>query len=96
MKKEINTFADYMEDESRVSQYEKEQINFHAMLITKIIEAREQKGWSQRDLAAQCGVKQPVIARMERMKTSPQIDTLFKILEPLGYTLSITPISKNN
>ena len=94
MKKEINTFADYMADETRVSAAEREQINFQVALIGKMIEAREEKGLSQRELAELSGVKQPAIARMESMKSTPQIDTLFKILAPLGYTLSITPISK--
>ena len=35
------------------------------------------------------GVKQSAIARLESMKSTPQIDTLFKILKPLGYTLTI-------
>lgn len=94
MKKEINTFAEYMEDETRVSEAEREQINFQVALIGKMIEAREEKGLSQRELAELSGVKQPAIARMESMKATPQIDTLFKILAPLGYTLSITPIAK--
>lgn len=94
MKKEINTFAEYMADETRVSDAEREQINFQVALIGKMIEAREEKGLSQRELAELSGVKQPAIARVENMKSTPQIDTLFKILAPLGYTLSITPISK--
>ena len=61
-------------------------------LIGKMIEAREKKGYSQRELAELSGVKQPAIARMESLKSTPQIDTLLKILAPLGYTLSITPI----
>ena len=96
MKKEINTLADYMADETRVSQVEREQINFQVALIGKMIEAREKKGISQRELAKLSGVKQPAIARLESMKSTPQIDTLFKILAPLGYTLSITPIVKKN
>ena len=96
MKKEINTLADYMADETRVSQVEREQINFQVALIGKMIEAREKKGISQRELAKLSGVKQPAIARLESMKSTPQIDTLFKILAPLGYTLSITPIAKRN
>ena len=94
MKKEINTFADYMADKERVSEAEREQINFHVDLIGKMIKAREEKGLSQRELAELSGVKQPAIARVESMRTTPQIDTLFKILIPLGYTLTITPISK--
>ena len=71
---------------------EKEKINFEVELIGKIIEAREAKGLSQRDLANLSGVKQPAIARLESMKTTPQIDTLFKLLNPLGYTISVVPI----
>ncbi len=94
--KDIVTFADYMADETRVSAAEREQINFEVELIGKMIEAREKKGLSQRDLAELSGVKQPAIARLESMKATPQIDTLLKILAPLGYTLSITPIKKEN
>ena len=92
MSKEIKTFADYMNDETRVSPALKEKINFEVELIGKIIEAREAKGLSQRDLAALSGVKQPAIARLESMKSTPQIDTLFKLLNPLGYTISVVPI----
>ena len=90
--KEINTFADYMADESRVTPEERRKIDFEVELIGKMIEAREMKGYSQRELAELSGVKQPAIARMESLKSTPQIDTLLKILAPLGYTLSITPI----
>ena len=90
--KEINTFADYMADESRVTPEERRKIDFEVELIGKMIEAREKKGYSQRELAELSGVKQPAIARMESLRSTPQIDTLLKILAPLGYTLSITPI----
>ena len=90
--KEINTFADYMADECRVTPEERRKIDFEVELIGKMIEAREKKGYSQRELAELSGVKQPAIARMESLKSTPQIDTLLKILAPLGYTLSITPI----
>ena len=95
MNKEIKTLADYLADTSRVSEAEREQISFQVALIGKMIEAREKKGISQRELAEMCGVKQPAIARVESLKSTPRIDTLFKILAPLGYTLSITPITKN-
>ena len=86
------TFDEMFNDDKIVSPEEREQINFQVSLIGKMIEAREKKGLSQRDLAELSGVKQPAIARLESMKSTPQIDTLLKILAPLGYTLSITPI----
>lgn len=93
-KKVIETYSDYVNDETRVCPEERERINFEVSLIGKMIEAREQKGLSQRELARISGVKQPAIARMESMKVTPQIDTLFKILPPLGYTLEIVPLAQ--
>ena len=61
----------------------------------EMIEAREAKGLSQRALAKLSGVKQPAIARMESMKSTPQINTLIKVLIPLGYTLEIVPLNQS-
>jgi ribosome-binding protein aMBF1 (putative translation factor) len=90
--KVIDTFSDYMNDDERVSPVERERINFEIALIGKMIEAREAKGLSQRELSEISGVKQPAIARLEGMKATPQIDTLFKVLHPLGYTIEIVPL----
>ena len=92
-KKVIDTFSDYINDETRVSVAERERINFEISLIGRMIEAREEKGLSQRELAEISGVKQPAIARLEGMKATPQIDTLFKVLLPLGYTIKIVPLN---
>ena len=90
--KKIETFSDYINDETRVSPADRERINFEIAIIGKMIEARDEKGLSQRELAAMSGVKQPAIARLESMKATPKIDTLFKVLYPLGYTIEIVPI----
>ena len=90
----INTITDYMNDETRVNPAERERIHFEVALIGKMIEAREKKGLSQRDLAEISGIKQPAIARLESMKSTPQIDTLFKLLLPLGYTIEIVPLKR--
>ncbi len=89
---QFRTFSDYMNDEAKVPPAEKNRIEFEAELIGKLIEAREEKGLSQRGLAELSGMKQPQIARLESMKSTPQLDTLFKVLTPLGYTLSIIPM----
>ena len=62
-----------------------------AMMI-ELANARAEKGISQKKLEELSGVKQPIIARMERGITSPQIDTFLKVLAPLGKTLAIVPI----
>ncbi|MCM1298127.1 MAG: helix-turn-helix transcriptional regulator [Firmicutes bacterium] len=58
-------------------------------LIGELIKAREEKGISQKKLEELSGVKQPVIARMEKGSSSPQIKTVLKVLAPLGKTLRI-------
>lgn len=63
-------------------------------LLRTMVSIREEQGLSQADLAAKCNVKQPVIARMEKAIHSPQINSLLKVLVPLGYKLQIVPIEK--
>lgn len=63
-------------------------------LIRTLVEIREGKGLTQAQLAKECGVKQPTIARLEKSVHSPQLDSLLRILMPLGYTLQIVPLKK--
>lgn len=83
VRKELNISA---EDENLI-ELEKE-------LLRTLVQLREEKGLTQAQLAELCHVKQPVIARMESAAHSPQIDSLLKILAPLGYTLKIVPMEK--
>ncbi|MCD7777938.1 MAG: helix-turn-helix transcriptional regulator, partial [Clostridiales bacterium] len=68
--------------------------NIRVALIGEIIKARQEKGISQRKLEELSGVKQPVIARMERGETNPQLNTIVKLLLPLGKTLAIVPLNQ--
>ena len=63
-------------------------------LIGELIKARREMGVSQKKLEKLSGVKQPIIARMEKGTTNPQIETVLKVLAPLGKTLAIVPIEK--
>ena len=63
-------------------------------IIGALIKARQEQGISQKKLEELSGVKQPIIARMEKGYTSPQLETVLKVLEPLGLTLEVTPINK--
>jgi len=58
-------------------------------LMVELTKARNERGLSQRKLEELSGVKQPVIARMESGSTSPQLDTVLKVLTSLGKTLYI-------
>lgn len=64
------------------------------MLIGEMVKVRKELGISQKRLENLSGVKQPIIARMEMGRTSPQIDTLLKVLAPLGMTLAMVPLDE--
>jgi len=63
-------------------------------IIGEIISARRANGLTQKELEAASGVRQPIIARMEKGATDPQLSTIIKILAPLGKTLAIVPIEQ--
>jgi len=63
-------------------------------LVGELIKARQEKGISQKKLEELSGVKQPIIARMEKGSTSPNLDTILKVLAPLGKTLRVDDIRR--
>lgn len=91
---EYRTFSDFYNDETNVNGEMRERIEFEVALIKKLVEARESKGIKQSKLSEMSGITQPSIARLEKGKISPQIDTIFQLLLPLGYTLEIVPFKK--
>ena len=46
-------------------------------------------------MAKEAHAVREMIAVIENRSKHPQINTLFKILKPFGYTLAITKIEKN-
>jgi len=90
-KTEYSTLDDLWNDKNLIAPGEKSEIDFIVELIGRFVEAREAKGLTQKELAERAGIKQSAVARLERMQAIPQIDTLFKLLQPLGYTLEIVP-----
>lgn len=80
MRKELFTPEEIAESDLRVS------------IIGELIKARQEKGISQKKLEELSGVKQPIIARMEKGSTSPQLNTILKVLAPLGKTLAVVPL----
>lgn len=80
LEKEIFTSEEIAESRLRVA------------LISELIKARQEQGISQKQLEELSGVKQPIISRMEKGSTSPQLETFLKVLAPLGKTLAVVPI----
>ena len=83
------SFSDFYNDDKNISPAERAKIEFEVELIGKLIELRESRGLTQAQLAEAAGVKQSAVARLEKLKVTPQIDTLFKVLTPMGYKLTI-------
>lgn len=81
-----------LREELNLTEEDEQLIAMEKELIQTMIHIREQKGITQTQLAELCNVKQPVIARMESSVHSPQVDSLLRILMPLGYTLQIVPM----
>jgi len=80
VRKEIFTKEEILESDLRVA------------LMGEIIKARHEEGLSQKKLEALSGVRQPVIARMEKGTSDPKLTTMIKILNSLGKTLAVVPI----
>ena len=77
-----------IKDENRIAELEYN-------LICDFIKLRQELGISQQKMADEAGVVREMIAVIEGQVKHPQINTLIKILEPFGYTLSITKIKED-
>ena len=94
----MRTWKDYkthVKSIDEVSKAEMENIESMAAIIGSIVEQRNSMGISQRELASICKIPQSTLARIESFKTTPNLETLLKIMQPLGLTLSVTAISAN-
>jgi ribosome-binding protein aMBF1 (putative translation factor) len=80
--------------ETLLTPEERAETDIKIALLGEIINARQASGLTQKELEAASGVKQPVIARLERGSTDPQLSTLIKVLAPLGKTLAIVPLDQ--
>ena len=90
----MSTWKEYRK-ELNLSAEEENVVALEKELLRTLVAIKEDQGLSQAQLAEKCNVKQPVIARLETATHSPQVDTLLKILTPLGYTLQIVPMKNN-
>lgn len=79
--KEIFTSEELAESDARVA------------LIGQLVKIRREKGITQKELEKLSGVKQPMIARIEKGGMT-QLNTLIKLLTPLGMKLVIVPTDK--
>lgn len=89
----MKTWEDYKEHVKAIEPESKkdfEEAENLASIVGAMIKQRNALGISQRELAAICGIPQSSVARIESFKTTPNLDTLLKILQPLGLTLTVS------
>lgn len=84
---------DNLRKELNLSEEDESVIELEKELIRTLVSIREERGVTQKQLAEMSGLKQPMIARLEKATHSPQVDSLLKVLVPLGYTLQIVPLA---
>ncbi len=95
MGKKFRKWEDF-EKELNITPEQEAEIQLEMDLIEATIEARKKSNLSQRDLSKKTGIKQPAIARIESRSRSPQATTLIKLLYPMGYTIRVVPLKKED
>jgi predicted transcriptional regulator len=91
----MKTWEDYKNHVKSINPEERrnmEEIEKVSDIISSIIKKRRELGISQRTLAEQCGIPQSSVARIETFKTTPKLDTLLKLMKPLGLKLQVIPL----
>ena len=91
----MRTWDDYKNYVKSIDEEHKkdmEDIEALASIVGTMIEQRKALGISQRELASACGMPQSSIARIESFATTPNLETLLKIMKPLGLTLTVSAI----
>ena len=63
-------------------------------VIRQIVQARKSQKLPQRIVGERAGIIRETVAKIENNLNSPQINTLIKLLEPIGYTLGVIPLEK--
>ena len=63
-------------------------------IIIQLITRRINLNMSQRDLAKITGIKQPMIARIEKFDSIPRLDTIVKMACALGMAIKFDSIDK--
>ena len=82
-----------MKNQSEESKIAYETAEEMSRVIVELIEARVERGYSQRQLASRSGIKQSAIARMESLKSIPRLDTVIRVAKALGVVISVDRVT---
>ena len=87
----MKTWEEYKKDAKELnSDLDREirEMEIYSEIIADIIKRRNDLGITQRELAELCGLPHSSVARIESCAVKPKVETLIKIMIPLGLTLS--------
>ena len=89
----MKTWDDYKKhakEQSSITKQDIEEAEVLSSIVSALISKRTAMGISQRELASLCGIPQSSVARIESFATTPKLDTLIKLMHPLGLHLTIS------
>ena len=87
----MKTWEEYKKDAKELNpdlDREIREMEIYSEIIADIIKRRNELGITQRELAELCGLPHSSVARIESCAVKPKVETLIKIMIPLGLTLS--------
>lgn len=83
-------YKDYVKNADMESKKDIEEAECLAEIVGAMVRQRNFLGISQRELASMCDMPQSSVARIESMRTAPNLETLLKLFKPLGLKLTVT------
>ena len=86
-----NDYKEYVKETDPQGAVVVEEAEELAVIVGTLIRQRNSLGISQRELAAMCGMPQSSVARIESCKTTPNLDTLLRLVHSLGLKLTVSP-----
>ena len=87
----MTTLNDYIAEQLKEPEFEKvwEDSKTEYQLRLAMIEARNQAGMTQADIAKATGMKQAAVSRLENGETNPTLRTIKRIAAATGKTLGV-------
>lgn len=87
-----NDYKEHVRTADSEGQHYVEETEELAAIISAVIQQRNSLGISQRELAALCQMPQSSVARIESMRVTPTLETMLRLMKPLGLKLTVTAI----
>jgi transcriptional regulator with XRE-family HTH domain len=86
-------YTDYLQELERDPEYRqaKAALQVHFALGDAVLRAREQRRWTQAELAQKVGTKQANISRIEAGQSNPTLKLIQKIIQILDLEINFAP-----